>query len=125
MKARLSEKPTNTWNKDGPIELDSTLGKQLGFTSDKFDGWLWKKGEYITVSFIESLQQGQGNLSKLFDSITTKGYGIKVPTPFARMQSIIIAKGFKRTEEPFHPPDIMEPCEVWVKEPASSSEGKS
>jgi len=115
----LSEEPTTSWDEDGPIELDSILGKQLGFTSDKFDGWLWKDGEYIIVSFIESLQQGQGNLSKLFDLINIKGYGIKVPTPFARMQLIITAKGFKKIKVPFHPPDIMEPCEVWVKEPSS------
>ena len=29
--------------KDGIIEPDSEIGKLLGFTSDKFDGYLWRK----------------------------------------------------------------------------------
>lgn len=98
---------------DGIIELDTDRGKTLGFTSDKFDGYLWKTGNYIIISNIESLNQGQGNLSKLFSSIQKIDMGIKVPTPFARMKAIIIEKGFKRKDEFFE--EANEMCEVWVK----------
>jgi len=106
-----------------PIELDSEWGQKLGFTSDKFSGYLWKNGDYVVISFIESLTQGQGNLSALFNDIQKLGYGIKVPTPFARMKAIIKKKGFTQTEEPFAPEaGIYDPCEMWVKEPIHLTE---
>jgi len=100
---------------DHIIELGSQDAIALGFTKDKFDGYLWRKGDYVVISFIVSRQAGQGNLSKLFETIESKGYGIKVPTPFTRMQSIIMKKGFKRTEEWFEEANC--PVEVWVKPP--------
>ena len=104
------------------IHLDTPFAKELGFTSDRFEGWLGQKDGYIYISFIESLQPGQGNLSELFDNILKLGYGVKVPTPFARMKAIITKKGFTQTEEPFAPEmDVMDPCEVWVLECPNSS----
>ena len=100
---------------DFEIAWGSPLAKALGFTSDKFDGYLWKSGNYIVISFIISLQEEKGNLSNLFNKIESSGYGIKVPTPFARMEAICIAKGFKRTEEWFKEADCS--VEVWVKDP--------
>ncbi len=99
------------------IDLDTPLANKLGFTSDKFGGYLWKSGKYIVISFIISLQEGQGNLSNLFKTIESKGFGIKVPTPFDRMKAIIIEKGFKKTEEWFDEADC--PVEMWVKNPDS------
>jgi len=97
------------------IHLDTPFAKELGFTSDRFAGWLGKKDGYIYISFIESLHPGKGHLSELFDNILKLGYGIKVPTPFARMRAIITKKGFKKTSEPFAPEEgIMDKCEVWV-----------
>ena len=83
----------------GKIELDSSLGKKLGFTSDKFDGWLWRKGKDIYISFIVSLNEGQGNLSKLFDRILELGYNIKVPIPLGKMRLILTKKSFRRNWE--------------------------
>ena len=100
--------------RDEKIDLDSKLGIQLGFTSDKFDGWLWKRGNCIYISFIESKDAGKGNLSRLFDNILKQGYVIKVPTPMGRMVSILIEKGFKRTMEPAEEFGENEICEVWV-----------
>jgi len=99
--------------KNGIIELDSKFGKQLGFTSDKFDGWLWKKGNYIYISFIESLQPGKGNLSKLFSNILKAGYGIKVPTPLGSMEAIVRKKGFRQIYEWSN--TFGENVEVWVR----------
>ena len=113
--------------KDGIIILDSKAGDKLGFTSDKFlDGsYLWKKDGYIYVSFIQSRErregyhiasreQREGYLSTLFDTILSKGYGIKVPTPSALMEGILRKKGFDRTKETSE--GYPEPVEVWVKE---------
>ena len=100
--------------KDGMIGLDSKMGNQLGFTSDKFDGWMWKNEDCIYISFIESKDEGKGNLSRLFDNIVEQGYTIKVPTPMGRMISILTKKGFKRTTEPADEFGENETCEVWV-----------
>ena len=108
--------------KDGKIGINSEFGKEIGFTDDKFSGWLWKKGNYIYVSFIESKQEGKGNLSKLFNSIQAKGFGIKVPTPFSRMESIIKRKSFVKTHEMFEA--VGEMADVWVKESLTGSEKK-
>ena len=99
---------------EGIIELDSDFAKGLGFTSDKFEGYLWGYPSEIYISFIESRQQGQGNLSKLFDEIWKRGLRIKVPTPFARMEAILKHKGFKQTWE--YSETFMEDCEVWIKD---------
>ena len=100
------------------IHLDTPFAKELGFTSDRFEGWLGKADEYIYISFIESLQPGQGYLSELFNNILKRGYGIKVPTPSTKMKAIIKKKGFRETSEPFAPEAyMMDPCEVWVLDP--------
>ena len=106
--------------RDGIIILDTIAGKELGFTSDKFlcGSYLWKRGEYIYISFIHSREQRKGYLSALFDTIL-KGYGIKVPNPSVLMEAILIKKGFERTEEPSESIELSkyhEFVEVWVKE---------
>ena len=104
------------------IHPDTPLGKEFGFTSDRFVGWLGEKEGYIYLSFIESLQPGKGHLSELFENILKRGYGIKVPTPSAHMKAIVEKKGFKQTVEPFAPEaDMWDPCEVWVLECPNSS----
>jgi len=94
--------------RNGIINLDTKRALEFGFTSDKFSGWLWKKDNYIIISFIES----RGYLLNLFNAILKKGYGIKVPTPFARMRKILELKGFKQTFE--YSKDYGE-VEIWVK----------
>jgi hypothetical protein len=78
---------------DGIINLDSKRGKRLGFTSDLFDGYLWKRGRRIIISFIESLDPGKGHLKALFDRIESLGYTIAVPTPSKRMRVICEKRG--------------------------------
>ena len=101
--------------KDGIIEPDSEFGKRIGFTSDKFEGWLWKKGDAIYISFIISKQPRKGNLSKLFDNIFRLGYTVKVPTPLGVMELIVRKKGFKLTREWWD--RAGEWVDVWVKSP--------
>ena len=101
--------------RDGIIELNTERGLDFGFTSDKFEGWLWKEKEYVYISFIISKQSNQGNLKGLFDAIQEKGYGIKVPQPFALMRQICQRYGFTETQERFK--EVNDDCDVWVKKP--------
>ena len=78
------------------IDPDSEKGKELGFTSDKFSGWLWEEGKYMWISFIVSKQEHQGNLKNLFDKIEEQGYTILVPTPFPRMEMICMERGMEK-----------------------------
>ena len=98
---------------DGQITLDSEYGKELGFTSDLFFGYLWKTGDRITISFIESRHQGKGNLSALFSRIETKGFRVAVPTPLGHMEAILLKKGFSPVLEN---DDMMGAVEVWMRE---------
>lgn len=100
--------------KDGIIILDGKFATEIGFTCDKFEGYLWKVGDYIYISLIKSLNPGHRDLSTLFNSILKKGYGIKVPTPFPRMESICKRKGFKLTTEPHK--EYNETVDVWILE---------
>jgi hypothetical protein len=82
------------------IKIDSPLAKELGFISDKFDGYLWQINDTIIISFIISKHEGKGNLKKLFQTIKDKGFKkIKVPTPFARMKYLCEKWGFKEIYE--------------------------
>jgi len=93
--------------KDGIIKLDTDRGKQFSFTSDKYSGYLWKIGNYIIISFIES----KGYLLNLFNAILRKGYGIKVPTPSVKMEKILKLKGFSKT---FEYDEELGEVEIWV-----------
>jgi hypothetical protein len=99
--------------KNGMILPDSEIGKQLSFVSSRFKGWLWKKDEFITVSFIESVQEGKGHFSELLNNIWDKGYKVRVPTPFAKMLMILKKKGF--TEKQYFDEDADGYVEVWEK----------
>jgi hypothetical protein len=104
--------------KDGMIELDSDFGKEIGFTSDKFTGgfmggsYLWRNGDRIIISFIESKNEGKGDLSRLFNSIEALGLRVAVPTPMLRMRAILKRKGFK----PHGEYSEMGTVEMWEKE---------
>ena len=98
---------------DGMIQLDSQLGKELGFTPDKFseDSYLWFDGGRVWISFIASVREGQGNLSALLKAIESRGWRVAVPTPSSTMQSILQRKGFVMHIEPTY----FGPCQVWER----------
>ena len=79
--------------KNGIINLNTDRAKSLGFTRDKFHGYLWKQGNFITISLIESIDPGKGHLSTFFDNIENKGYCLIVPTPSNRMKVICERRG--------------------------------
>lgn len=84
---------------DGEIKLGTPGAAYLAFTPDKFEGYLWRTGNRITISLIISRHPGQGNLSSLFERILSLGYDVAVPTPSNRMRAILKAKGFVQTWE--------------------------
>lgn len=98
---------------DGPILLDSDTAQSLGFTSDKFDGYLWKTPDAIMVSFIVSKQRG--NFRQLVQRILQLGLTVKVPTPLGRMQEILLKNGYQHTQE--FDADNGEHVNVWVLKP--------
>jgi len=104
------------------IDLDTPEACEIGFTSDKFDGYLWRRDNHITISAILSRQPGQGNLSRLFDAILAKGLDVKVPNPLPRMEQIGKNKGFTRTQEPFEPGIIDDLIDVYVLKAEESKE---
>ena len=97
----------------GMIRLNTPFARKIGFTSDKFLGYLWLDNDRIMISSIISLHENKGNLSRLFKSIWKMGFKVAVPTPSAKMRIILIIKGFERKDEWFEEAGAM--CEVWEK----------
>ena len=97
---------------DGMIELDSSAGKAIDFTSERFDGYLWKKPDYIYVSFI--ISHKTGNFRSLVDAIRSLGLAVKIPTPLGRMEEIVKKAGYRHTLES-HELDG-DPVHVWILE---------
>lgn len=95
------------------IALGHSLATELGFTKDKFEGWLWLDGGELYVSSIKSLRPNEGNLTALLSRMLSAGFLVKIPTPFPAMHRILVNNGFKRTWE--YEPLAREMCEVWVK----------
>lgn len=83
------------------IQPSSPAGKRLGFFDRAFalDSYLWIEGKALYIPFIESNHPGKGDLSRLFKSLTEKGFEIRVPTPFAHMEAILQGKGCKLSIE--------------------------
>jgi len=99
--------------KDGMIELDTNFAKKFGFTSDRYDGYLWKTGNTIIISMIMARKQGVGFFRNLFDKIIENGYDVKVPTPLPLMTLILEHYKFKKGYEwdDFMKCDV----EIWTK----------
>ena len=88
--------------KNGIINLNTDRAKSLGFTSDKFHGYLWKEGNFIIISLIESIKEGRGYLTALFDTIESKGYCVVIPNPLDRLKAICRNRGMELTRIRYH-----------------------
>lgn len=106
---------------EGMIRLDSEHAQEFGFTSDKFEGWLWKRDNVITVSFIISRQEGQGHFSRLLNAVWAKGYTIQVPTPLGPMRTILQKKGFQR--KAVYDRAFQDWVEIWECAPSEKGSG--
>jgi len=99
---------------DGMIALDSDAGKELSFTSDRFDSgsYLWKDGQRIAISVI--ISKKSGNFRTLAETILSKGLAVHIPTPMGRMEEIVRKAGYRQESQFFE--QSGEYVEVWVKE---------
>jgi hypothetical protein len=102
---------------DGIIEIDSDRAKEFGFTSDRFTkaSYLWKCGNRIWISFIESKVRNRGYFKELVKAIKNKGYEVAVPTPIGIMQIIVRKWGFRQVFEQIKIGEENVVCEVWLR----------
>lgn len=103
--------------KDGIINPSSTA--PFGFSAELFDGWLWKIGNDIMISFIECRLPCQGHFRRLIENILSHGFNVKIPTPLGRMKRIVQRNGYEKTN--VFDKDFGEMIEVWVKRPPAES----
>ena len=99
--------------KNGIIKLDSKRGESLGFTSRDYDGYLWKQGNTIIISFIAS--RYKGGFRRLVEHIHALGYAVQVPTPLGRMQDIVTRNGYVHTQE--HNKEMGGMVDLWTLAP--------
>lgn len=105
---------------DGIIHPNSDRARVLGFTSRKFEGYLWKMDGSIIISFI--ISKKRGNFRELVRRIHELGFTVKIPTPLGRMQEIVLKNGYELTREPFAPEiGEFEMVDVWVLKPTETS----
>ncbi|MFZ2446902.1 MAG: hypothetical protein WAW37_11145 [Syntrophobacteraceae bacterium] len=97
------------------IVPDSPEAVALGYTSDKFQGYLGRKGKSVYIWQVRSRDPGKGNFSRLVQNMLASGLTVKIPTPIGKMRDFVRrgdfvpAHGFNPEGDEF---------EVWVKEPA-------
>ncbi len=103
------------------IYPDTIEALEFGFTSDLFEGILWRQGGYIVIASIKSVLPRQGNLSQLFRNIREKGLGIKVTNPSPIMTMICQKKGFVLTHGPVEPGICDDIVDIYVKKMESKT----
>lgn len=84
----------------------------FGFTSNQYEGWMWRDGDAVYISFIRCLNPMQGHFRTLVANILAEGLVVKVPTPLGGMKDILDHMGFRRTIEK---DEMFGSVEVWVK----------
>lgn len=106
---------------DGLIEIDSDVGKQIGFTSDNFysGSYMVKAQGYLWVNCI--MARRRGRFAPMMQTIEKLGLAIKIPTPFRRMREIVEKNGYRQT---FEYDDVLGEVEVWVKDPRPTTENR-
>lgn len=82
------------------IEAGSEYGNRLEFTSDKFSGVLvCTLPGLIWLTMVISRQEGKGNVRQFIHDLHIKGYTVKAPDPFPKMEKILKSMGFTMTAE--------------------------
>jgi len=70
------------------IQPSDEKAKEIGFTPDLFDGYLWDNGNEIYMSLIVSLKPGEGNCQRLVKALLEKWDVVKIPLPSDAMVHI-------------------------------------
>ncbi|ALF55724.1 hypothetical protein ACX27_27330 [Nostoc piscinale CENA21] len=97
------------------IHPSSEFAQTIGFTSDRFGGWLWRNNGRIVFSFLISKQPNQGNLSELIKAIEIMGLRVAVSTPLERMANYLAKRNFVPHLE--QDPQLGS-IEVWERSPS-------
>ena len=89
---------------DATIEVDSSIGKIIGFTSDKFARCSYLtivKGYGIMISAIETvgMKEHTGHFRALIKALERFGVPIRIPTPSRRMYDIMKKAGWRYGED--------------------------
>lgn len=86
---------------NGLIILDSEIGKELGFTSDRFqeNSFLWLEDNKLFLSLIFSKEEHKGYVLNLLNKAKEKGYNMCACTVSERMDNILKKFGFERSCE--------------------------
>jgi hypothetical protein len=74
---------------DRMISLTDDFAKEVGFTEDKFHGYMWETDEEIILSLVYSLRPRQGHLKAVVDNILAKGLNIMIPCPSSQMEAFM------------------------------------
>lgn len=82
----------------GQINLDSEFGRQIGFTSDKFDYdcYLWGEPDNNRVWLSLIISKKKGNFCKLIQNLQKNNIKFCIPTPSNRMQEIGKKQGWRK-----------------------------
>ena len=103
----------------------SPRGKELGFTEELFDGYLYESDDDVIISALVSKAPNCGNLGLLCQNILATGKSIKVPTPSPKMLAILQKSGYSMTLETHSFQEANEEAidieiEIWTKHPEVS-----
>ncbi len=84
---------------DGCRPAGSEFADSVGFTAERFDGYLWVTGNVCWLSLVVSRQPGLGHLSEVLRRLAVAGFEIRVPNPSDDMQAILVRKGFVPSQQ--------------------------
>lgn len=84
---------------DGCRPAGSEFATVVGFTAERFDGYLWLSSAVCWLSLVVSREPGRGHLSEVLRRLTACGFEIRVPNPTVDMRAILALKGFSPMPE--------------------------
>ncbi len=93
---------------EGCCPAGSERAQALGFTTERFQGYIWLSGSTCWLSLVVSLQPGQGHLSELIRGLLERGYEVRVPNPTEDMVARLIRMDFR--------PDSLDAL-TWLRAP--------
>jgi hypothetical protein len=99
--------------------IKPSISAPFGFSPDLFDGWLWKMGDAVIISFIECLVPGKGHFKRLVENILSNGFAVRIPTPLGKMERIVKENGYVQSFE--YDKDFGEEVEIWTKRPPADN----
>lgn len=86
---------------DGMINPSDEAALSAGFTTERFtcQSYIWKVGDTIYISMVESRHPGRGHFRYMVESILMQGMTVKVSTPLYDMRRILVKNGFEHSLE--------------------------